>query len=92
MPADLWKSLTVQIMALGHSLHQAQCLAAVIVINFLVLYMIMGYRVDDKKQERYPDFYPVPDSRIVDMAGCYDNVPVVVNRDPSLFSGRHISA
>ena len=91
MPADLWKSLTVQIMALGHSLHQAQCLAAVIVINFLVLYTIMGYRADDKK-ERYPDFYPVPDTRIVGMAGCYESVPVFKNRDSHLFSGRLISA
>jgi hypothetical protein len=92
MPADLWKSLTVQIMALGHSLHHAQCLAAVIVINYLVLYTIMGYRVQDNEPERLPDFYPVPDTRIMDMAGSYDNVPVVVNRDPGLFSGRLISA
>jgi hypothetical protein len=92
MPADFWKSLTVQIMALGHSLHQAQCLAAVIVINVLILYTIMGYRVDDKKKEQYPDFYPVPNTRIMDMAGSYDNVPVVVNRDPGLFSGRLMSA
>jgi len=42
MPVNLWKSLTVQIMALGHSLHEAQCIAAVIVIEYLVVYMIMG--------------------------------------------------
>ncbi|MGB9176731.1 MAG: hypothetical protein WCB46_08355 [Methanoregula sp.] len=92
MPADLWKSLTVQIMALGHSLHHAQCIAAVIVINCLVLYTIMGYQLHDKEQELHPYFYPVPETRIVGMAGCYDNAPVVVNRDPGLFSSRLLSA
>jgi hypothetical protein len=92
MPADLWKSLTVQIMALGHSLHHAQCLAAVIVINYLVLYTIMGYRVQDNEPERLPEFYPVPDTRIMGTAGCCDSLPVVMNRDLSLFSSRLHSA
>jgi hypothetical protein len=92
MPADLWKSLTVQIMALGHSLHHAQCIAAVIVINVLVLYTVMGYRVQDKEQGRYPDFYPLPDTRPLSTAGFHGIVPVVMNRDPGLFSSRLFSA
>jgi hypothetical protein len=92
MPADLWKSLTVQILALGHSLHHAQCLAAVIVSNCLVLYTIMGYRFQDKEQGRYPDFYPAPDTCIAGTAGWYGIVPVVMNRDPGLFSSRFFLA
>jgi hypothetical protein len=85
MPANLWKSLTVQIMALGHSLHEAQCIAAVIVIEYLVLYMIMGYRFSDAEQEWFPAVYRAPADTIpVSSAGNCGTVPVVMNRDLSL--------
>ena len=79
MPANLWKSLTVQIMALGHSLHEAQCIAAVIVIEYLVLYMIMGYRFSDAERERSPAYYP--ETRPMILAGDCGNVPECVDRD-----------
>lgn len=37
--------LTIKIMALGHPLHAAQCLAAVILIQVVLLCTVMGYRV-----------------------------------------------
>jgi len=37
--------LTMKIMALGHPLHAAQCLAAVILIHVVLLCTVMGYRV-----------------------------------------------
>ena len=37
--------LTMKIMALGHPLHTAQCLAAVILIQVVLLCAMMGYRV-----------------------------------------------
>jgi hypothetical protein len=37
--------LTMKIMALGHSLHEAQRMAAVILIQVVVLCAMMGYRI-----------------------------------------------
>jgi len=37
--------LTMKIMAPGHSLHEAQCLAGVILIQVVLLLTVMGYRV-----------------------------------------------
>lgn len=89
MPANLWKSLTVQIMALGHSLHEAQCIAAVIVIECLVLYTIMGYRFSDAEREWFPAVYHAPvDTVPVSSAGCCGIVPVGLNRDLSLLHRR----
>jgi hypothetical protein len=63
MPANLWKSLTLRFMALGHSLHEAECIAAVIVIDCLLMYTIMGYRFSDAERERLPVFWYGPKTR-----------------------------
>ena len=42
---ELSVPLTIKIMALGHPLHAAQCLAAVILIQVVLLCTVMGYRV-----------------------------------------------
>jgi hypothetical protein len=42
MPAELWKSLTVRFMALGHSFREAESIAAAIVIDCLMISTIMG--------------------------------------------------
>jgi hypothetical protein len=88
MPVNLWKSLTVQIMALGHSLHEAQCIAAVIVMRFLVIYTILGYRFDDAERERLPVLCFPPETRSRTAAGCCGIVPVIMNRDLSLLQRR----
>jgi hypothetical protein len=59
MPVNLWISLTMRIMALGHSLHDAQRMAAVILIGRLVIYTIMGYRLPADEPERIPAYLPV---------------------------------
>jgi hypothetical protein len=43
---ELCIPLTMKIMALGHSLHDAQCLAAAIVFQVVLLCTMMGYRID----------------------------------------------
>ena len=58
MPANLWESLTVQFMALGHSLREAECIAAVIVIDCLVISTIMGYRFSDAERSGPRPFTP----------------------------------
>lgn len=42
---DLTLLLTMKFMALGHPLHAAQCLAAVILIQVIVLWTMLGYRL-----------------------------------------------
>jgi hypothetical protein len=59
MSADLWISLTMKIMALGHTLREAQQLAAVILIERLVVYTIMGYRLPADEPEQIPMDFPV---------------------------------
>jgi hypothetical protein len=54
MPVTVWKSLTMRFMALGHSLREAECIAAAIVFNCLVISAIMGYRFSDAERERSP--------------------------------------
>jgi hypothetical protein len=81
MPADMWKSLTVRFMALSHSLRDAECIAAVIVIDCLTMYMIMGYRFSDAERERFPAFYSGPETRPVTAAGHCGTVPEGVDRD-----------
>jgi len=80
MPANLWKSLTVRFMALGHSLHEAECMAAVIVIDCLVMYTIMGYRFSDAERERSPAPYSGPGTRSLTTAGHCGTVPESVDR------------
>jgi len=52
MISDLWISLTMKIIALGHSLHDAQRMAAVILIEHKLIYTIMGYRLPADEPER----------------------------------------
>jgi len=85
MPASLWKSLTVRFMALGHSLHEAECIAAVIVIDCLVMYTIMGYRFSDAERERAPSVYSGPETRSMILPGHCGIVPDSVDRDRFLF-------
>jgi hypothetical protein len=58
MVSDLWISLTMKIMALGHSLHDAQRMAAVILIERLLIYIIMGYRLPADEPEQSPAYSP----------------------------------
>jgi len=49
----------MKIMALGHTLRDAQHMAAVILIACLVVYTIMGYRLPADEPERVPGNFPV---------------------------------
>jgi hypothetical protein len=49
MPASLWKSLTERFTALGHSLHEAECITAMIVIDCFVMFTIVGYRFSEAR-------------------------------------------
>jgi hypothetical protein len=80
MPANLWKSLTVRFVALGHSLHEAECIAAVIVIDCLVMYTIMGYRFSDAEREWLPFIYFTATPHMIP-AGYCGTVPESVDRD-----------
>ena len=75
MPANLWKSLTMRFMALGHTLREAECLAAVIVIDCLVISTIMGYRFSDAERERSPAFWYGPETRSMTLAGHCGDCP-----------------
>ncbi len=81
MPANLWKSLTVRFMALGHSLHEAECIAAVIVTGCLAISTIMGYRFSDAERERLPAFSSGPKTRPMIGEGHCGTVPECVDRD-----------
>ena len=59
MVSELWISLTMKIMALGHSLHDAQRMAAVILIERLLIYTLMGYRLPADEPEQSPAYLPV---------------------------------
>lgn len=77
MPADLWISLTMKIMALGHTLRDAQHMAAVILIERLVVYTIMGYRLPADEPERIPaDFAVTRETRTGGPAGVCGIFPV----------------
>jgi hypothetical protein len=80
MPANLWKSLTVRFMALGHSLRDAECIAAVILIDCLVMYTIMGYRFSDAERGRLPA-HSSPEASSMIGAGLCGSVPEGVDRD-----------
>jgi hypothetical protein len=77
MPANLWKSLTVRFMALGHSFHEAECIAAVIVIDCLVIYTIMGYRFRDAEREQPPVIYSGPETLPMILTGNCGIFPAV---------------
>jgi len=81
MPANLWKSLTVRFMALGHSLREAECIAAVIVIDCLMVSTIMGYRYRDAERERPPAVYSWPEIRRMILQGYCGTVPEGVDRE-----------
>lgn len=81
MPASLWKSLTVQFMAIGHSLHKEECIAAVIVTGCLVMYTITGYRFRDGERDRLPAVYSGPETRSTIRSGHWGSVPDGVDRD-----------
>ena len=59
MVSELWISLTMKTMAFGHSLHDAQQMAAVILIERLLIYTLMGYRLPADEPERSPAYVPV---------------------------------
>jgi hypothetical protein len=59
MVSNLWISPTVKIMAPGHSLHDAQRLAAVILIERLLICIIMGYRLPADEPGQSPAYFPV---------------------------------
>jgi hypothetical protein len=81
MPANLWKSLTVRFMALGHSLREAECIAAVIVIDCLMISTMMGYRFRDAERERPPAVNSWPETRRMILQGHCRTVPDVVDRE-----------
>jgi hypothetical protein len=64
----------------GHSLREAECITAVIVIDCLVMYTIMGYRFSDAERERSPADYPEPGTRTVTLAGDCGIFPGSLNR------------
>jgi hypothetical protein len=88
MPANLWKSLTVRIMALGHSLHEAECIAAVIVLDCLVISTIMGYRFRDAERERSAAFLSGPETCTTTLAGHCGTVTDGVDRNGMLLRGQ----
>lgn len=86
MVSDLWISLTMKIMALGHSLHDAQRMAAVILIERLLVYTIMGYRLPADEQERSPAYVPVTRETCTEGPEdcCGIILAVVLNRDTAV--------
>jgi hypothetical protein len=69
---ELCIPLTMKIMALGHPLHAAQCLAAVILIQVVLFCTVMGYRVaqpDGMSRPTIPDILN-HDSRAVVVRIC----------------------
>jgi hypothetical protein len=84
MPANLWKSLTVRFMALGHSLREAECIAAVIVIDFLMISTIMGYRFSDAEREQSPAICFGTEIRSMTRPGYCGTAPERVDRDGML--------
>jgi len=60
MVSELWLSLTMKTIAFGHSLHDAQQMAAVILIERLLIYTLMGYRLPAAEPERSPAYVPEP--------------------------------
>ncbi|OPX65170.1 MULTISPECIES: hypothetical protein [unclassified Methanoregula] len=84
---------TTKIMALGHSLREAERIAAVIVIECIVLYMMMGFRIAGSEPE-YPTFSRDPSRTMKDSpAGHCGNVPAVAPcRDHKILQCQRISA
>ena len=63
MTASPWIPLTMKVMALGHTLRDAQQMAAVILIGRLVVYTLMGYGLPDEEPERIPSGLTIPRER-----------------------------
>jgi hypothetical protein len=53
---ELCIPLTTKIMALGHPLHAAQCLAAVITFQVVLIYTVTGYRIAGPEKMGRPAF------------------------------------
>jgi hypothetical protein len=68
-------------MALGHSLHEAECIAAVIVIDCLLMFTIMGYRFSDAERERSPAIYSWPEIRPMTLQDHCGTIPEGVDRE-----------
>ncbi|MDO9326329.1 MAG: hypothetical protein Q7T80_15370 [Methanoregula sp.] len=60
MLSDFGIPHTMKIMALGHSLYDAECLAAIIAIECLVVYTIMGYRFSFGEQNEASGILSAP--------------------------------
>jgi hypothetical protein len=76
MPAESCIPTTTKIMALGHSLREAERIAAIIVIECIVLYMIMGFRIPGTEPDEYPAFSRDPSRTMKGSpAGSCGNVP-----------------
>ncbi len=60
MLRDFGIPLTMKIMALGHSLYEAECMAAIIAIECLVVYTIMGYRFSFDESKEEPGIFSAP--------------------------------
>lgn len=85
---------TTMIMAFGHSLREAERIAAVIAIGCLVLYMIMGFRIAGSEPDEYTTFSPDPSRTMKGCPACHcGNVPAVAPcRDRSIPECQRISA
>lgn len=85
MLRDFCIPLTMKIMAAGHSLYDAECLAAIIVIECLMVYTIMGYRFTEEKPDeafRIPSAPAGIHTGTREVAGS-EAVPVDARRIPS---------
>jgi hypothetical protein len=81
MSASLWKSLTIKIMATGHSFPEGERRAAAVIINCCGVNTIMGYRSSDAERERLPAEYSRPATRRMTVTGHCGTVPESVDRD-----------
>lgn len=85
MLRDFCIPLTMKIMAAGHSLYDAECIAAIIVIECLGVYTIMGYRFPEGEPEEDYGIPSVPagiHTGTSEVAGS-EAVPVDARRIPS---------
>jgi hypothetical protein len=58
MLQELCIALTMKIMGLGHSLYEAQCIAAVIVLQVVLLCALMGYTIRIAENGSGPGWLP----------------------------------
>ncbi len=72
---ELCIPLTMKAMAFGHSLYEAQCIAAIIVFQLVLLCTLMGYRIV-LPEENGPDRVVFPGRDRVSFAGTCGIFPV----------------